>query len=329
MRVLVTGGAGYIGSVVAELLVAQSHDVTVLDDLSRGHREAVPDAAEFLQVDLRERRMLREALCGRELDIVIHLAASSLVGESMEDPGKYFENNLSAGVHLLEETLAVGARDFVFSSSAATYGDPQEIPIREDAPTVPTNPYGETKLAFERILNWYSRLRGVRYISLRYFNAAGASEERGEDHDPETHLIPLVLAAAASGGEVGVFGDDYPTPDGTCVRDYIHVLDLADAHLLAMAALADGVEGIFNLGNGAGFSVREVIAAAQEVTGAEIRTRIEPRRPGDPPALVASSDKARRLLGWDPVRGDLKGIIGSAWRWHRRRPEGYRKAAVR
>jgi UDP-glucose 4-epimerase len=328
MRVLVTGGAGYIGSVVAELLVAQRHDVIVLDNLSRGHREAVPPAAEFLQVDLRERRVLREALRGHELDIVIHLAASSLVGESMEEPGKYFENNLSAGVHLLEEALAVGARSFVFSSSAATYGDPQEIPISEDAPTVPTNPYGETKLAFERILNWYSRLRGLRFISLRYFNAAGASEERGEDHDPETHLIPLVLRAAAAGGEVGVFGDDYPTPDGTCIRDYIHILDLADAHLQAMSALADGVEGIFNLGNGAGFSVREVIAAAEEVTGKSVRTRIEPRRPGDPPALVASSGKARRVLGWDPIRGDLKGIIDSAWQWHCRHPEGYRGAAA-
>jgi UDP-glucose 4-epimerase len=242
----------------------------------------------------------------------------------MEQPGKYFENNVSAGVNLLEESLAAGATGFVFSSSAATYGEPEGTPITEDFPNAPTNPYGESKLIFERILRWYGEIRGLRHVSLRYFNAAGASAERGEDHDPESHLIPLVLQAAAADGEVGIFGGDYPTPDGTCVRDYIHILDLADAHLLAMTALARDVQGVFNLGNGAGFSVKEVVATAEKVTGKRIRTRLEPRRPGDPPALVASSERAREILGWRPSRGDLEGIIRSAWTWHQARPQGYR-----
>jgi UDP-glucose-4-epimerase GalE len=246
-----------------------------------------------------------------------------LVGESMQDPGRYFANNLGGGVNLLEASIAAGARGFVFSSSAATYGDPTEVPISENAPTIPTNPYGESKLLFERILEWYSRVKGLRFVSLRYFNAAGATEERGEDHDPETHLIPLVLRAASRGTTVDIFGDDYPTPDGTCVRDYIHIVDLADAHVDAMAALERGVEGAFNLGNGAGFSVREVVRAAEEVTKRPIATRVGPRRPGDPPALVASSAKARAMLGWKPTRGDLRDIIASAWAWHLAHPQGY------
>jgi UDP-glucose 4-epimerase len=329
MKVLVTGGAGYIGSVVTERLLAEGHETTVLDDLSEGHRDAIPAAASFVEVDLRDRAALRGALAGRSFEAVMHLAASCLVGESMENPGKYFENNLSAGVNLLEETMPLGVDRIVFSSTAATYGDPETIPITEDFPTEPTNSYGASKLLFESVLAWYSRLKGLKWIALRYFNAAGAaSEERGEDHDPETHLIPLVLKAAAEGGEVQIFGDDYPTPDGTCVRDYIHIRDLADAHLDAMRAMERGIEGPFNLGNGAGFSVREVIQVSEAVTGKSIRSRVAPRRPGDPPSLVASSKRAREILGWNPQRGDLKGIIESAWQWHLARPDGYRSAAT-
>ncbi|HET9887827.1 MAG TPA: UDP-glucose 4-epimerase GalE [bacterium] len=322
-RVLVTGGAGYIGSVVAERLIREGHATTVLDNLERGHRDAVPAQATFIEADLRDGVGLRRALDGMHFDFVVHLAAASLVGESMENPGKYFGNNLGGGVHLLDAAVTAGARGFVFSSSAATYGDPESIPIREDAPTIPTNAYGESKLLFERILAWYSRLKNLRYASLRYFNAAGATEERGEDHEPETHLIPRVLEAAREETEVEIFGEDYPTPDGTCIRDYIHIVDLAEAHLKAMHALDRGIEGIFNLGNGSGYSVKEVISVAEQVTGKKIRTRIAPRRPGDPPALVASSEKARTVLGWNPTRGDLREIIASAWNWHAAHPRGY------
>ncbi len=323
MKVLVTGGAGYIGSVVAERLVAEGHEVVVLDNLDRGHREAVPSEAEFVLADLRDEAGLRRALASRRFDFVVHLAASSLVGESMENPGKYFANNLGGGVNLLEASVAAGAAGFVFSSSAATYGDPAAVPISEDAPTLPTNPYGESKLLFERLSSWYSKLRGLRFVSLRYFNAAGATATRGEDHEPETHLVPLVLRAAREDGVVRIFGDDYPTHDGTCVRDYIHIVDLAEAHLAAMRAMSRGVEGVFNLGNGAGFSVKEVVAAAEEVTGKRIRTVVAPRRPGDPPSLVASSSKAREILGWNPTRGSLREIIASAWAWHRAHLHGY------
>jgi UDP-glucose-4-epimerase GalE len=328
MRTLVTGGAGYIGSVVAERLLEAGHDVVVLDDLSTGHREAVPPQAPLVVVDLRDRAALAEALARRRFDAVIHLAASSLVGESMEDPGKYFENNLVGGIHLLEEAIAAGASRFVLSSTAATYGEPAETPITEECPAVPTNPYGESKLLFERILAWYARLGRIAWIALRYFNAAGASAARGEDRDHETHLIPLVLSAAETDGEVQVFGDDWPTPDGTCVRDYIHVLDLADAHVLALDALDRGVQGVFNLGSGSGFSVHEVIAVAEKVVGRKIRRRIAPRRPGDPATLVASSRRAREVLGWRATRDDLEEIVRSAWEWRRRHPHGYRTAAA-
>lgn len=323
MKVLVTGGAGYIGSVVTERLLEAGHEALVVDDLSTGHREAVPPRADFVSADLKDRPALAAALRGRRIDAVIHLAASSLVGESMEDPGKYFTNNVAAGVNLLEEALAAGATRFVLSSTAATYGEPEQVPITESCAAAPTNPYGESKLAFERILAWYSRLKGMRWIALRYFNAAGASADRGEDRDHETHLIPLVLGAAASGGEVRVFGQDYPTPDGTCVRDYIHVLDLADAHVLALDAMDRGVEGVFNLGSGSGFSVREVIAVAEKVTGRPVRQVAAPRRPGDPATLIASAVRAREVLGWRPVRDDLEEIVRSAWDWRRRFPRGY------
>jgi UDP-glucose 4-epimerase len=327
MKVLVTGGAGYIGSVVVERLLQAGHSTVVIDDLSTGHRAAVPRGAELLVLDLRDRPALDTALAGRSFDAVIHLAASSLVGESMENPGKYFENNLGGGVSLLEAAIATGAHRFVLSSTAATYGEPTEHPITEDCPTAPTNPYGESKLLFERILAWYSRLKGLRWISLRYFNAAGASAEHGEDRDHETHLIPLVLSAAVGGGEVRIFGDDYATPDGTCVRDYIHVLDLADAHLKALDAMDRGVEGIFNLGSGSGFSVRDVIRVAERVTGRSVRQVVAPRRPGDPATLVASSRRAREILGWNPARADLEEIVRSAWEWRSRHPNGYRGPA--
>jgi UDP-glucose 4-epimerase len=323
MRVLVTGGAGYIGSVVAERLVEEGHETAVLDDFTKGHRDAVPPECDIVEVDLRDRNALRAALSGRKIDVVMHMAASSLVGESMVDPGKYFENNVSAGVNLLEEAMAVGADKFVLSSTAATYGEPEGSPITEDFPTAPTNPYGESKLLFERILAWYSRVRDLKWTSLRYFNAAGASRLRGEHHDPETHLIPLVLLAAARGTEVKIFGNDYPTRDGTCIRDYIHILDLADAHLKAMDGLTRGVDGIFNLGNGEGFSVKEVIAAAEAVTGKPIKTVVTERRPGDPPSLIAGSAQAKAKLGWNPSREDMKEIIASAWAWHQDHPEGY------
>ncbi|NNE42581.1 MAG: UDP-glucose 4-epimerase GalE [Gemmatimonadetes bacterium] len=325
MKVLVTGGAGYIGSVVAERLVEEGHETAVLDDFSKGHRDAVPPECDVVEVDLRDRAALRKALHGRTVDVVMHMAAASLVGESMKDPGKYFEYNCSAGVNLLEEAMAAGADKFVLSSTAATYGEPEGSPITEEFPNVPTNPYGESKLLFERMLAWYSKVRGLSWTSLRYFNAAGASRVRGEHHDPETHLIPLVLLAAARGTEVKVFGDDYPTRDGTCIRDYIHILDLADAHLAAMDALTRGVSGIFNLGNGEGFSVKEVIAAAEAVTGKPIKTVVTERRAGDPPSLIASSARARESLGWRPSREDLQEIIASAWAWHQDHPEGYAK----
>ena len=323
MQVLVTGGAGYIGSVVTERLLEAGHEAFIVDDLSTGHREAVAPGVPLAVVDLRDRVALDAALHGRRFDAVIHLAASSLVGESMEDPGKYFENNVAAGVNLVEAALAAGATRFVLSSTAATYGEPAEVPIPESCPTVPTNPYGESKLLFERILAWYSRLRGLRWIALRYFNAAGASPERGEDRDHETHLIPLVLSAAADGGEIRIFGDDYPTPDGTCVRDYIHVLDLADAHVLALDAMDRGIEGVFNLGSGAGFSVQEVVTVAETVTGRTVRRVLAPRRPGDPATLIASAQRARDVLGWVPRRENLEEIVRSAWDWRRRHPDGY------
>ena len=324
MAILVTGGAGYIGSVACERLVKDGHDVVVVDNLVTGHRAAVPPGVPLLEVDLRDRKALREALAGHSCDAVMHFAAASLVGESMEDPGKYFENNVAATVNLIEEAGAVGARRFVLSSTAATYGEPEQVPITEDSATVPTNPYWESKLLVERILAWYGRLKDWNWISLRYFNAAGASAERGEDRDHETHLIPLVLNAAATGGSIKIFGDDYPTADGTCVRDYIHVEDLADAHVRARDAMAKGVSGAFNLGSGAGFSVQEVVSVAEEVVGKPIERVMAARRPGDPATLIAASDRAREVLGWEPRHPELRDIIQSAWDWHQAHPRGYR-----
>jgi UDP-glucose 4-epimerase len=325
MSVLVTGGAGYIGSVTAELLLDAGHRVVVFDNLARGHRGAVDPRAAFVEGDIADGELLEQTLRQHQVDAVMHFAAHSLVGESMENAAKYFSNNVTAGLTLLDAMLRAGTRMVVFSSSAATYGMPHNVPIREDDPTEPINPYGESKLVYEQLLRWYDQIHGIKFVSLRYFNAAGASEKYGEVHDPETHLIPLVLQVAmGQRPALQIYGDDYPTPDGTAIRDYIHVVDLAEAHLLAMNWLADGGESqIFNLGNGAGFSVKEVVQVAREVTGHEIPAQMGPRRPGDPPALVASSEQITKILGWQPTYPGLKEIIETAWAWHREHPLGY------
>jgi UDP-glucose 4-epimerase len=324
MRVLVTGGAGYIGSVVTEQLLDDGQQVVVYDNLSKGHRDAVVDGVELVDADLTDAEKLNQTLYERRIEAVIHMAASSLVGESVEQPNKYYQNNLIAGLMLLEAMLACDVKQLVFSSTAAVYGEPEAQPIDESAPTNPTNPYGETKLAFEHAMKWYDRAYGLRYASLRYFNAAGATANCGEDHDPETHIIPITLqAAAGKRPHVEIYGDDYPTPDGTCIRDYIHVIDLARAHIQALDALSEGSR-IYNLGcGGAGYSVREVIDTAERVTGTEIPIRFGPRRAGDPAILVASSDRIKSELGWQPQFQDLELIIESAWRWMQTHPDGY------
>jgi UDP-glucose 4-epimerase len=325
MRVLVTGGAGYIGSVVTEQLVNDGHDVVVYDNLSKGHRDAVVHGAELVEADLVDAETLEQTLKRRGIEAVVHMAASSLVGESVEQPHKYYQNNVVAGLVLLGAMQACEVKRLVFSSTAAVYGEPEQQPITEAAPTVPTNPYGETKLAFERALHWYDRAYGMRYASLRYFNAAGATENCGEDHDPETHIIPITLQCAAGKRDrVEVYGEDYPTADGTCVRDYIHVVDLARAHIQALDALSEGSR-IYNLGcGGDGYSVYDVIETARRVTGKEIPVRVGPRRAGDPAVLVASSDKIKSELGWRPQFQDLGLIVESAWRWMQNHPHNYR-----
>ena len=326
MRILVTGGAGYIGSVVAEELLKLGLEVVVYDNLSKGHRGALVPGINLVEGDLHDRQRLQETLRDYQVSAVIHMAASSLVGESCVDPAKYYRNNVEAGLVLLDEMIKAGIRHIVFSSTAATYGEPESQPIDENAPTVPTNPYGETKLAFERAMRWYDVAYKLRFASLRYFNAAGATDHCGEVHDPESHLIPIALQVATGKRKhVEIFGDDYPTPDGTCVRDYIHVVDLARAHILALQALNKG-SAIYNLGcGGAGYSVRDVIETVRDVTGKEIPVQIGPRRAGDPPTLVASSDKIKRELGWQPMYQDLRVIVESTWRWVQTHPEGYRE----
>ena len=319
MRVAVTGGAGYIGSVVVEVLVERGHEVLVIDNLSKGHRDAVMATA-FVELDLADRERLAAELRAFRCEAVIHMAADSLVGESVADPAKYYRNNVGGGLTLLDAMRDSNVTRLVFSSTAAVYGEPATQPIEETASLQPTNPYGETKLAFERALRWYAGAYGVSSVSLRYFNAAGATERNGERHDPETHLIPLVLQAATGRlSHVTVFGDDYPTPDGTCVRDYIHVHDLADAHVRALDALTGpGVVSAYNLGcGGEGYSVRQVIDTASRVTGMNIPVQIASRRAGDPAVLVASSARIRKELGWNPARPDLESIIVSAWKWMR------------
>lgn len=324
MRLLVTGGAGYIGSVAAEALLARGHAVCVVDDLSRGHKAAVPTGIPFEIVSTLDLVRLRDFLSDVKPDGILHFAASSLVPESMRDPGKYFHNNVLGIVTLLEACVQTSCRKILFSSSAAVYGDPVAVPIPEDAPMVPTNPYGESKKICEQVLEWYRRVHGFRFGSLRYFNAAGASETRGEDHDPETHLIPLALDAALGlAPPLRVFGVDYPTPDGTCIRDYIHVVDLAEAHLLALEKLDETDHLILNLGNGAGFSVLEVIRTIEKLSGRPVPWEAAARRAGDPPRLVASSTRAREVLGWAPRRPSLEAIVETAYRWKRDHPHGY------
>jgi UDP-glucose 4-epimerase len=324
MRVMVTGGAGYIGSVVTEELLRDGHHVVVYDNLQKGHRQAVVAPAEFVHADLADNQTLLETLLAHRIEAVVHMAADSLVGESCEQPAKYYHNNVVAGLTLLNAMSQTGVNRIVFSSTAATYGEPEKQPIEETDPNRPTNPYGESKLAFERALRWYDEAYGLRYISLRYFNAAGAGEQCGEDHDPESHLIPITLQVAAGKREsVEVYGDNYPTPDGTCVRDYIHVIDLARAHILALGALHQGSR-IYNLGcGGDGYSVNEVLAAARKVTGKDIRATVGARRAGDPSVLIASSEKIKRELGWKPQFQDLRVIIESAWKWMQAHPSGY------
>jgi UDP-glucose 4-epimerase len=334
MRILVTGGAGYIGSVSVEALVQTGHDVIVLDDLSTGHRGAVSEKATLEIGSYGNTDSVVALLRKHRIDAVLHCAAKSIVGESMTDPAKYFRENVVGGIALLEGMRTAGVKRIVFSSTAATYGMPERAPIAESDPVRPINAYGETKRDVEGAIAWYGQGYGFRSVILRYFNAAGASSRNGELHSPETHLIPNVLAAAEEGRELTLFGDDYPTPDGTCVRDYIHVEDLAAAHLLALVATdpADPRTGppagpceplICNLGSGTGFSNRQVVAAAEAVVGRGIAVRIGPRRAGDPPVLVAGADRAAEVLGWRSRHGTIEEIIGSAWAWRRANPEGY------
>ena len=327
MSILVCGGAGYIGSHAVHQLVAGGEDVVIVDNLLTGHRKALNPAAKFYEGDIRSAAVLEKIFTENKVEAVIHFAANSLVGESVQKPLMYFNNNVGGMQSLLESMVKFGVDKIVFSSTAATYGEPVRIPIEESDPTVPTNPYGESKLIMEKMMRWVSRANGVHFVSLRYFNAAGALEGGtiGEDHKCETHLIPLILQVPLGRRDhITVFGEDYPTPDGTCLRDYIHVIDLADAHILALKYLRDGgASDIFNLGNGRGFSVKEMIAAAEKVTGQKIKTEIGTRRAGDPAQLIASSGKARKILGWTPKYTDVEEVIATAWLWHKNHPRGY------
>lgn len=327
MTILVLGGAGYIGSHTVYELIDRGEDVVIIDNLETGHIEAVHEKARFYKGDIRDRAFLDRVFAKEKIDAVIHFAANSLVGESMVDPLKYYDNNLCGTKVLLEAMVAHGIDKIVFSSTAATYGEPERVPILESDKTEPTNTYGETKLSMEKMFKWTSKAHNLRYVSLRYFNACGAHESGkiGEAHNPESHLIPLILQVPNGQREsIAIFGEDYDTKDGTCVRDYIHVTDLAQAHILAVKYLAEGGENnIFNLGNGVGFTVKEVIDSARKVTGHEIKAVVSPRRAGDPAQLIASSDKARTVLGWKPEHADLGEIIESAWKWHSTHPNGF------
>lgn len=323
MNLLVTGGAGYIGSATTAELIAAGHTVTVFDNLSRGHRGAVPREARFVHGDIGDRSALAEVFASQKFDAVLHFAALIEAGESMKDPGLFFRNNVAFSNNIIEAAARSGCLKFVLSSTAAVFATSDE-PLRENSPIAPANVYGETKLMIETMLRWYAQIYGLRYAALRYFNAAGATPERGEAHQPESHLIPRVLRAALGQAEqAAIYGADYPTSDGTCIRDYIHILDLAQAHVLALEALDEKPILIYNLGSGQGYSVREVIETARLVTGHPIPAVEHPRRPGDAPRLVASSDKIRRELGWNPRHPSLEEIVLSAWEWHRSHPDGY------
>ena len=322
MNVFVTGGAGYIGSVCVAELIEAGHSVTVYDDLSEGHRSAVHTRAQFVRGRPETENDLREAILAAKPEAILHFAANALVGESMTNPGKYFRNNVCNGLKLLEAAVAAKVKKFVFSSTCATYGPPERVPMTEDLPQRPINPYGESKLMFEKMLGWYRQIYGLDFVAFRYFNAAGAGAQFGEHHRIETHLIPNVLKVALGQAKhCEIFGTDYPTPDGTCIRDYIHVADLAQAHILALNPKASG---FFNLGNGDGSSVREVINTCEKITGHRIPVVEKPRRPGDPPRLVASAEKAVRELGWKPRFPKLEQIVSTAWAWHQKNPNGYR-----
>jgi UDP-glucose 4-epimerase len=328
MAILVTGGAGYIGSHTVAALLARNEDVVVIDNLQQGHEAAVLGGV-FYKGDIRDTEFLDKVFSENDIDAVIHFAANSLVGDSMENPGKYYHNNVYGAICLLEKIKTSGVKKIVFSSTAATYGEPENVPILESDPTSPTNTYGETKLAMEKMMKWFDIAHGIKFVALRYFNAAGAHEEGqiGEDHSPETHLVPLILQVPLGQREhIAIYGDDYPTPDGTCIRDYLHVSDLADAHILALDMLRKGGESnVFNLGSGKGFSVKEMIEVARKVTGHPIPAVVQARRSGDPAVLVASSDKIKQQLGWNPSRDSLETIIQTAWNWHRQHPNGYGK----
>ncbi len=324
MKVLVTGGAGYIGSVVTAELLRVGHSVVVYDNLTHGYRKVVPGGVPFVEGDIADEVKIARTLREHSIEAVMHFAAVIEAGESMRVPEKYFRNNTASTLTLLERMLGLGVNKFVFSSTAALYGEPENIPIRETDTLRPTNAYGESKLLVESMLDWLNKIHGFRYASLRYFNAAGAAGELGEAHEPESHLIPLVLQVALGKRKsISIYGTDYNTKDGTCVRDYIHVLDLAQAHVLALEALGRDSKLIYNLGNGRGFTVHEVIEVARKVTGHEIPAIETPRRAGDPAVLVASSEKIQRELGWSPKHSELEAIISSAWEWHRTHPNGY------
>ncbi|MBK7997572.1 MAG: UDP-glucose 4-epimerase GalE [Verrucomicrobia bacterium] len=321
MNIFVSGGAGYIGSVYVEQALNAGHQVTVYDNLSEGHRSAIDPRAAFVQAELSDEARILESLTASKSEVIVHFAANALVGESMQNPGKYFGNNVGNGVKLLNAAVGAGVRKFVFSSTCATYGFPDKVPITEDTPQRPINPYGESKKMFESVLDWYQRLHGLEFVAFRYFNAAGASGRFGEHHRIETHLIPNVLKVAlGQASQCEIYGTDYPTPDGTCIRDYIHIMDIAQAHLLAMEP---GRKGFYNLGNGGGYSVREVIQMCEKISGKKIPAVEKPRRPGDPPRLVAAADKARNELGWNPKYPKLEEIVSTAWEWHVRHPNGY------
>lgn len=327
MSVLVLGGAGYIGSHAVYQLIDQNYEVVVIDNLQTGHKDAVHPQAKFYQGDIRDKEFLRTVFAAEKIDGVLHFAANSLVGESMEKPLMYFDNNVYGTQVLLEIMNEYGIKNIVFSSTAATYGEQKVMPITEDMPTLPTNAYGETKLTMEKIMKWCEIAHDLKYVSLRYFNVAGARStgEIGEDHTPETHLIPLILQVPLGQREfISIFGDDYDTEDGTCIRDYIHVEDLIDAHILALNYLKNGGESnVFNLGSGSGYSVKDMIEAAREVTGHEIPAKVVPRRSGDPSKLIASSAKAKQILGWEPKKASIRKIIEDAWNWHQAHPHGY------
>ena len=321
MKIFVVGGAGYIGSVCAELLLNEGHEVTIFDNLTEGHRRAVDSRASFIQGELTERAQIQAALSSTRPDGVMHFAANALVGESMRNPSKYFRNNVCNGLNLLDAMVTTGVRRIVFSSTCAIFGLPERLPIDETTPASPINPYGESKLAFEKVLRWYDQIHGLKFVSLRYFNAAGATQNFGEDHRQETHLIPNVLKVAlGQKPNVEIYGTNYETPDGTCIRDYIHIVDLARAHILALGATNSA---LYNLGTGGGSSVREVIAACGKITGRNVATIERPRRPGDPPRLIASSGKIKNELGWQPQFQSLEAIVESAWKWHEKFPRGY------